>query len=61
MTKLKKALFDTFGVELEGYEKITFNHCYCGSHVADVIIEDIRVNKTFTFPAYDMEKGCFPY
>ena len=61
MTKLEKALKEKFDVELEGHEKVSFNFRYCGSHVADVVVEDTKTFEIYTFPCFDMEKGCFPY
>lgn len=56
MTKLEKALMETFGVELEEDDKIEIRHCY-----ADHMIFDIIVNDEYEFYAYNARYGCFPY
>ena len=60
MEKLKQALKKTFEVELEGNEKVMFEHNYCGHHIVDVKVSD-ETGETYTFLAYDTLRGCFPY
>ena len=61
MEKLKQALKESFGVELKGNEKVTFEHNYCGHHIVDVSVYDKSAGEICTFLAYDTLRGCFPY
>ena len=57
---LKKALKESFDVELENNDKVTIEHNYCESSIVDIIIVDCNTKEKHIFYAYDMERHSFP-
>ena len=58
---LRNALLETFGVELEPTDLITFEHNYCGDHIVDVIVTDTKSGTRHKFPMFDTRYGIFPH
>ena len=58
---LVKALRDSFGVELESTDEVTFKHNYCEYTVVDVVITDTKTGEIFVGVAFDTKLGIFPY
>lgn len=58
---LRDALLETFGVELESTDLITFEHNYCGDNIVDVIVTDTKSGTRHEFPMFDTHYGIFPY
>ena len=59
--KLKLALKETFGIEIEKHDKITLEHNYCNYSIVDVIVIDEQAKTKTVFHAYDTKRCVFPY
>lgn len=59
--RLAEALRESFGVELESTDVVTFNHNYCENTVVDVVITDTKTGEEFTCEMFDTTNGIFPY
>jgi hypothetical protein len=57
---LKKALFESFGVELESSDKVTLEHNYCEPTIVDVVVTDSN-GKRYSFDCFNTTLGIFPY
>ena len=61
MPDLAKALWDTFQVELDPTDVVSFEHNYCEPTIVDVVVTDAYTGKVFTFECFDTRTGEFPY
>ena len=61
MTKLAKALLETYKVELESTDIVHFEQNYCEPTIVDVVVEDTITGETLTFECFDTRRGVFPY
>ena len=59
--ELATALRETFGIELEPTDAVTFEHNYCEYTMVDVIITDTKTGEEFTCELFDTTNGIFPY
>jgi hypothetical protein len=59
--KLKLALWETYQVELDPWDRVEFEHNYCEHTLVDVIVTDFHTRKQYVFECFDTAKGIFPY
>ena len=60
MEALKKALWDSFQVEIEPGDTINLSSPYCDKTIVDVLVTDGYTGKVFIFEGYSMTRQAFP-
>ena len=58
---LAKALKETFDLELDPTDVVTFEHNYCEYTIVDVVITDTKTGERFVGFNFDTKLGIFPY
>jgi hypothetical protein len=61
MTKLAKALLETYGVELDPTDRVVLEQNYSEPTIVDVVVTDTLTGHQAVFECFDTATGCFPY